>query len=268
MAPDANVVYVGAASCADPDLADALALIVDNHLASIVSDSWGEPADHVHARSPSTTRSSRPARPRASASSSPPATPATRTRSRTQARTCSQVDFPTSSPYVTSVGGTSLAIGRSDNYEFETSWGTLLDPLAANGMSWTYTPPGVYPDGLRRLQRRRRELPCSPSRPTRRAWCRTAWPPRCPTARPARVPMRVMPDVSALADPSTGIPGRPDHAAAGRHDLRVLAQPDRRHQRRLPDLRRHRGGRAAGGRASARLRQPGDLPAVRHVGVP
>ncbi len=47
MAPDANVVYVGAASCADQDLRDALALIVNNHLASIVSDSWGEPADTV-----------------------------------------------------------------------------------------------------------------------------------------------------------------------------------------------------------------------------
>ena len=29
----------------DADLLDALALIVDNHLASIVSDSWGEPSD-------------------------------------------------------------------------------------------------------------------------------------------------------------------------------------------------------------------------------
>src|ERR1700732_1813136 len=33
MAPDANVVYVGAASCTDQDLGDALTLIIDNHLA-------------------------------------------------------------------------------------------------------------------------------------------------------------------------------------------------------------------------------------------
>jgi subtilase family serine protease len=44
-APDANVRFVAAASCNDPDLLSALAYIVDNHLASIVSDSWGEPAD-------------------------------------------------------------------------------------------------------------------------------------------------------------------------------------------------------------------------------
>ena len=40
------------------------------------------------------------------------------------------------------MGGTSLAIGRSNNYEFETSWGTLLDPLAASGKNWQFTPPG------------------------------------------------------------------------------------------------------------------------------
>ena len=33
-----------------------------------------------------------------------------------------EVDYPDSSPWVTSVGGTSLAIGKQDNYEGETSW--------------------------------------------------------------------------------------------------------------------------------------------------
>ena len=51
-APDAKVVYVGAASCMDSDLADSLAFIVDNHLASIVSDSWGEPYDQGHTCQP------------------------------------------------------------------------------------------------------------------------------------------------------------------------------------------------------------------------
>jgi subtilase family serine protease len=44
-APGARVRFVAAASCTDPDLAQALALIVNEHLASIVSSSWGEPAD-------------------------------------------------------------------------------------------------------------------------------------------------------------------------------------------------------------------------------
>ena len=42
VAPDADVTYVGAASCMDNDLLDALGKIVDNHLADIVSNSWGE----------------------------------------------------------------------------------------------------------------------------------------------------------------------------------------------------------------------------------
>ncbi len=146
MAPDANVVYVGAASCTDQDLGDALALIVDNHLASIVSDSWGEPAD---------TTSEVPVYEEIfqagaaegigfffSSGDSGYENP-----SEDPGSDMTQADFPAESPYVTSVGGTSLAIGRHNNYEFETSWGTLLDPLAANGKSWQYTPPGVYPDG-------------------------------------------------------------------------------------------------------------------------
>src|SRR3984957_15427684 len=46
MAPDANVHYVAAGSCQDSDLANADALIVDNGLASIVSNSYGEPASY------------------------------------------------------------------------------------------------------------------------------------------------------------------------------------------------------------------------------
>ena len=61
------------------------------------------------------------------------------------------MDYPTSSPYVTSVGGTSLAIGKTNNYEWETSWGTLLDPLvhlkkaARSGSTprQASTPPGT-----------------------------------------------------------------------------------------------------------------------------
>ena len=57
-----------------------------------------------------------------------------------------QVDAPASSPWVTSVGGTSLAIGPRNNYEFETAWGTLLDPLSANGLSWEDPLPGEFPE--------------------------------------------------------------------------------------------------------------------------
>ena len=61
-----------------------------------------------------------------------------------------QVEYPTSSPYVSSVGGTSLAVSKSKSYQWETSWGTLLDPLVHlkhGGKKWQYTPPGKYPAG-------------------------------------------------------------------------------------------------------------------------
>lgn len=45
---------------------------------------------------------------------------------------------------MTSVGGTSLAIGPRNNREWEIPWGMLIDPLAASGLSWTYAPPSPY----------------------------------------------------------------------------------------------------------------------------
>ncbi len=60
------------------------------------------------------------------------------------------MDYPTSSPYVTSVGGTSLAISKTNSYQWETSWGTIIDPLIHlknGGKKWQYTPPGKYPSG-------------------------------------------------------------------------------------------------------------------------
>ena len=38
------------------------------------------------------------------------------------------VDAGPNSPYVTAVGGTTLAIGRTANYQFETYWGTDPQP--------------------------------------------------------------------------------------------------------------------------------------------
>jgi subtilase family serine protease len=202
-APDANVTYVGAASCDDEDLLSALALIVDNHLASIVTDSWGDLYDQATlipvydlvfevgaAEGIGFFFSSGD-----NGYESPAEDPGSDQL---------QVDFPTSSPWVTSVGGTSLAIGPSNNYEWETSWGTLLDPLAANGKSWEFTPPGQYPDyydgsgggGV--------------STAFTQPWYQAGVVPNSlatslPTGTTSPTPMRVVPDVSALADPSTGI---------------------------------------------------------------
>jgi subtilase family serine protease len=203
-APDANVVYVGGASCEDTALLDSMALIVNDHLASIVSDSFGEPFDQGAFLVGPTNQVFEAGAAEGigfffSSGDSGYEAPAENPGS-----DMIQVDWPDSSPWVTSVGGTSLAIGRSKNYEWETSWGTLLDPLSADGKSWTYPPPGVYPDfyggsgggGV--------------STAFTQPWYQRGVVPNSlatalPTGSVNAVPMRVTPDVSALADPSTGV---------------------------------------------------------------
>jgi subtilase family serine protease len=201
-APNANVVYVGATSCTDPDLASALALIVNKHLASIVTDSWGEPYDTATMTNVYDLIFEAGAAEGIgfffSSGDSGYESPAEDPGSDQI-----QVDYPTSSPWVTSVGGTSLAIGSHDNYEFETAWGTLLDPLASNGKSWQYTPPGLYPEyydgssggGVSTAY-------------TQPFYQKHVVPNSLATSLPngtkSSTPMRVVPDVSALADPSTG----------------------------------------------------------------
>ncbi|HWG61673.1 MAG TPA: S53 family peptidase [Streptosporangiaceae bacterium] len=201
-APGANVRYVGAGSCLDSDLLEALALIVNNNLASIVSNSWGEPAQYYTIKAAAedvflvgaaegigfffSSGDSGYESPHEDGSSS-----------------FRQVDYPTSDPLVTSVGGTSLAIGKTNNYQFETSWGTLLDPLAKGGAQWQSTPPGTYPAGydgsggggvstdFTQPAYQQGVVPASLAT-------------HLPNGTTSKTPMRVVPDVAALADPSTG----------------------------------------------------------------
>jgi subtilase family serine protease len=51
-------------------------------------------------------------------------------------------DWPASSPFVTAVGGTTLAVGASNNYLFETGWGTFT--ASWTGTAWLPTPPGSW----------------------------------------------------------------------------------------------------------------------------
>jgi subtilase family serine protease len=200
-APGANVRFVAAASCEDSDLLAADAQIVNQHLASIVSDSFGEPQQY------STLNSTWDQVFEIGAvegigfffSSGDSGYEGT---GEDPASSGDQVDYPTSSPWVTSVGGTSLAIGKTSNYQWETSWGTLLDPLSATGTSWQYPPPGQYPayyDGsggggvstqYPQPFYQRGVVPKSLS--------------ENPPTGPSTTKYRVIPDVSALADPSTG----------------------------------------------------------------
>jgi subtilase family serine protease len=206
MAPDANVRYVAAGSCQDSDLAQADALIVNNGLASIVSNSWGEP-DSYSTMSDAFNAIFELGAIEGIGFFFSSGDSGYEGPGEDSISPYDQVDFPTSSPYVTSVGGTSLAIGKTSDYEWETSWGTLLDPLVhtkKGGSKWQFTPPGQYPayydgssgGGVSTVY---------PQPFYQKHTVPTSLAEQLPNGQTSSTPMRVVPDVSALADPSTGI---------------------------------------------------------------
>ena len=54
------------------------------------------------------------------------------------------LEYPSSDPWDTSVGGTSLAIGARGKYLWETGWASAETGLARNGRSWRPAPPGEF----------------------------------------------------------------------------------------------------------------------------
>jgi subtilase family serine protease len=234
MAPGAAVTYVGAVDCTDPSLLAALKYIVDHHTADIVTNSWGEPYDDSAAQSAFDAVFQAGAAEGIgfffSAGDSGYEDPNYESPGYSDAV---QADYPASSPWVTSVGGTSLALSAHDNYEFETPWGTTLDPLVTSkkGSAWGFTPPGTpsqekyglsgYPSssgydgsgggGVSTVyQQPWYQAGVVPASVATTEVVTT--PPPANTSAPygetfttVSTPMRVEPDISALADPSTGI---------------------------------------------------------------
>jgi subtilase family serine protease len=158
LAPDANVVYVGANSCEDSDLLAAISTIVDNHLADVISNSWGE---IMHTTDDADVTASEIAAyeqvfkqaavegiginfSAGDCGDSSPAAAAT--GANCQADTSrAQANWPDSDPWVTSVGGTALGIAnKTGSYGFETDMGTLRSSLSADGKSWTPSVPGPF----------------------------------------------------------------------------------------------------------------------------
>jgi subtilase family serine protease len=138
MAPAANIVFVGAPNNFQ-DLDAALNHVVDRHLAQIVSNSYGFnteilPPGYIKPYEDTILQgviegigiyfSS-------GDNSDESLVVGYRT-----------TDWPASSPFVTAVGGTSLAAGASNNYLFETGWGTTTSSWT--GTTWSPTPPGPW----------------------------------------------------------------------------------------------------------------------------
>ena len=194
VAPGAYIHYVGAANC-DTGIDDAVNYVIQNHVANIVSNSYGftgedglgsevaledslfvqataqgigfyfstgDNGDNVIAGTPHP-----------------------------------EPDFPSTDPWVTAVGGTSLAVTATNGYKFETSWGDDLASVnfATSPSSYVTPPPGSFifggGGGVSALF-------------TEPAYQRLDVPKKLATLN-GTTPMRVVPDIAAVGDPETGL---------------------------------------------------------------
>jgi subtilase family serine protease len=190
VAPDANVTYVGGASCMDDDLLDSLSKVVDNHLADIVSNSWGD----IESRQTADLAAAYDQVFQLGAvegigfyfSSGDNGDEVANTKVK-------QVDTPANSAWVTAVGGTSLAVGKGDKYLWETGWGTEKALLSADGKSWT-SFPGAFTSGAGG----------GTSKTVNEPFYQKGVVPDALAKANSATGNRVVPDISAIADPNTG----------------------------------------------------------------
>jgi subtilase family serine protease len=138
MAPAAHVIYVGAPNNFQ-DLDAALNHVVDKHLASIVTNSYGWDSELLpfgFIKPVNDTLLQGAVEGIGIYFSSGDNSDESQTVGFVTA------DFPASSPWVTAVGGTSLAVGSSNDYIFETGWGTTRSGWT--GTKWDPKAPGTW----------------------------------------------------------------------------------------------------------------------------
>ena len=191
MAPGAHVLFVGGADCLDESLIDAVNKIVDGNLAQMVSNSYGnlgETGEDAGLRQAwnDTFR-------QAALEGIGMYFSSGDSGDEVDNLGHAEADFPASHPLVTAVGGTSLGVSSSDGYLFETGWGTTSSTLT-NG-AWTPAPPGdhIYGSGG--------GTSLFYAQPD---YQKNVVPKKLAKANGGK-PARVVPDVSLVGDPNTGM---------------------------------------------------------------
>jgi subtilase family serine protease len=191
MAPAANVAYYGAGSCYDDDLLAALAQVTQDDTASIVTNSWGEPTfvvigGQLYATIDQSLVNAYESVFKQGAVEGIGFYFSSGDNGDEQAAWgYTHPDWPTGDPWVTSVGGTSLAIGNANTRLFETGWGTSKWSLSGN--SWVQTIPFQYGAGG------------GFSRIFAQPWYQNGVVTNNPTGG------RAVPDIAMDADPTTGM---------------------------------------------------------------
>ncbi|MHA6762475.1 S53 family peptidase [Streptacidiphilus sp. PAMC 29251] len=156
LAPDASVRYVGANSCLDQDLMDAELSIIDARSADIVSNSWDEVVHTADGHlTPGLVAAWEQVFEQAAVegigmyfasgdcgdnSPQAAATGANCNHATLQA----QAAFPSESPWVTSVGGSTLALRKDGGYGWETDMGDARSVLSPDATAWQSMPGSFY----------------------------------------------------------------------------------------------------------------------------
>ncbi len=138
MAPAAKIVYVGAPNNFQ-DLDAALNNVVDRHLADIVTNSYGFPTEQLP---PGFIKPYEDTIMQGVIEGIGIYFSSGDNSDESLVEGYRTADWPASSPFVTAVGGTTLGVGASNNYLFETGWGTTTSTW--NGTAWASTPPGPW----------------------------------------------------------------------------------------------------------------------------
>jgi subtilase family serine protease len=147
MAPGAKVVYVGAPDC-NAGLDNAWAATIDNHVADIVTNSWGTANDDIADITPASVDFYSQFSLEAALTGITVDFSSGDDGDQTAGGTSpadKTVDFPADLPYVTGVGGTSVGIDKHGNRSFEYGWQNAYYSLSADGKSWvdeTYSSGG------------------------------------------------------------------------------------------------------------------------------
>ncbi len=158
-APGANILYVGARNCLN-GLYNSVQQVIDGHLAQIVTDSWGDDGGDL-LDSPGTRRSFDNVLLMAGATGVGVQFSAGDNGDEFTTLGMTVADYPSSSPYVTAVGGTTLQVGKGNTRLGELGWSTsksvlctaTLAELEYPGCSssslntWLPPAPGAYDYG-------------------------------------------------------------------------------------------------------------------------
>ena len=209
-APGAKILYVGAKNCIG-GLYDSVQQIVDGHLASIVTDSWGDDGGDL-LDSPQSREGFDNVLLMADGTGVGVQFSAGDEGDEFANLGMTVADYPSSSPYATSVGGTSLQVGEHGARVGELGWSTsksvLCTPLlqlegypgckAAKLGTWLSPAPGAYLYGGGG----------GTSYEYAEPWYQEGIVPAALAERNSRITgiaNRVEPDISMDADPTTGM---------------------------------------------------------------